>query len=53
MRAIAAVKLAGLHETDEGRAALALGQVGRLGAVDDGYYAPTRDCDRRAALCTR
>jgi ABC-type phosphate/phosphonate transport system substrate-binding protein len=46
-------ELAGLHAAPEGAAALALGAIERLDAVDDAFYAPTRDCDRRAALCTR
>ena len=46
-------ELAGLHQDADGRAALTLGCLDRYGPVDDGCYDATRDCDRRAALCTR
>ena len=42
--------LAGLHEDERGRAALALGRMLRLDPVEDADYAVTRECDRRAAL---
>lgn len=45
--------LANLHRDADGAAALALGGMARLDPVDDAFYDPTRDCDRRAALCTR
>lgn len=44
--------LAGLHEDEAGREALALGQMLRLDAVSDADYDVTRDCDRRAAPST-
>ena len=45
--------LVALAADDDGAAALALGSIERLDAVDDAFYDATRACDRRAALCTR
>lgn len=42
-----------LHQDEAGRAALSLGRMARLERMDDGDYDLTRDCDRRAAACTR
>jgi len=44
--------LVALHTDDAGRAALSLGPFARFSAVDDAFYAVTRDCDRRAAPLT-
>lgn len=45
--------LAALHTVAGGREALDLGCLDRYDAVGDATYDSTRDCDRRAALCTR
>lgn len=45
--------LVALADDAEGRAALALGRITRLAAVDDGAYDVVRAFDRRAAACGR
>lgn len=45
--------LVALADDPDGRAALALGRIGRFAAVDDGDYDGVRAFDRRAAACGR